>query len=64
MVKLIVTDIHITYTVHYCRHNLHSHCIGSHFLFSREIQRRCLLSSSGTIFDTLDAKYRREFKPK
>ena len=66
MVKLIVTDIHITYTMHIRRYNLHLHCLGSHFLISdlKISTSFRFLSSRGTIFHTLDAKYRREFKRK
>ena len=65
-VKLIVTDIDITYVVQYGRHNLHSHCIGSHFLISNLNISTLFtsLSSSGTIFHTSDAKYCKESKTK
>ena len=50
----------------YGRHSVHLHCIGSHFLISDlEISTTFkFLSSSGTIFHILEAKYRREFKQK
>ena len=50
----------------YGRHDVHSHCIGSHFLISdlKISMSFKFLSSRGTIFHTLDAKYRREFNPK
>ena len=46
--------------------NVHSHCIGCDFLISdlKLSTSFRFLSSSRTIFHTLDAKYRREFKPK
>ena len=41
-------------------------CIASHFLISelKILTSFRFLSSSGTIFHSLDAKYCREFKPK
>ena len=50
----------------YGRHHVHSHFIGSHFLISdlKLSTSFRFLSSSGTIFHTLNAKHRREFKPK
>ena len=66
MVKLIVTDIHLTYTVHTGRHNVYSNFPGLQFLISAlNISTSFrFLSLSGTVFYTLDTKCRKEFKPK
>ena len=63
MVKLIVTDIHLTYTIHTGRHNVYSNFPGLQFLISAlNISTSFrFLSSSGTVFYTLDAKCRKEF---
>ena len=65
-VKLIVTYINITYNVQHGRHNVHSHCIGPHFLISDlKISKSFMfLILRGSIFHTLDAKYHKEFKAK
>ena len=66
MVKLIVNDIHKPILCTYGRHNVHLHCLGFHFLISDLNISTTFryLSSSGTIFHTLDAKYCKGFKPK
>ena len=68
MVKLTVTELIFTDPIlcSYGTHNLHSHCLGSHFLISDLNSSTSFrsLSSSGTIFHTLNAKYHKEFKPK
>ena len=66
MAKLIVAYIHMIYTGHIWQTKCTFVSAGFHFLISDlNISRSSrFLSSSDTIFHTLDAKYRKEFKLK